>query len=65
MKAGIKTDILLNVMTSHRNNNIEFKFIDAFPSGVEAVTFDFRSPSVDYQPMTVSFTYSHFEFKRR
>ena len=65
MKSGVKTDIMLNVLTSHRNNNIEFKFIDAFPSGVEAVTFDFRSPSVDYQPMTVSFTYSHFEFKRR
>ena len=65
MKASIKTDISLYIMTSHRNINIEMKFIEAFPSGIEAMTFDFRSPSVDYQPMTISFSYSHFEFKRR
>ena len=65
MKTSVKTDINLNVLTSHRNVNIDFKFIEAFPSGVEAITFDLRSPSVDYQPMTVSFNYSHFTFTRR
>jgi len=65
MKTSVKTDINLNVLTSHRNLNIDFKFIEAFPSGVEAITFDLRSPSVDYQPMTVSFSYSHFTFTRR
>lgn len=65
LKAGVKTNINLSILTSHRNNNINFEFIDAFPTGVEALTFDFRSPSVDYQPMTVAFNYSHFTYKRR
>tara|TARA_R110000765_G_scaffold409123_1_gene507215 strand:+ start:851 stop:1378 length:528 start_codon:yes stop_codon:yes gene_type:complete len=65
MKVSAKTDITLHILTSHRNVNIEMKFFDAFPSGVEAMTFDFRSPSVDYQPMTISFSYSHFTFKKK
>tara|TARA_Y100000004_G_C8843366_1_gene381489 strand:+ start:115 stop:642 length:528 start_codon:yes stop_codon:yes gene_type:complete len=65
MKTSVKTDISLHILTSHRNVNIEMKFFEAFPSGIEAMTFDFRSPSVDYQPMTISFTYSHFTFERR
>ena len=64
MKQSVKTNITLGIMTSHRNLNITINFIDAFPTGVEPLTFDFRAPSVDYQPMTVSFTYSHFEVKR-
>jgi len=61
---SIKSTIMIDILTSHRNNNIRCKFQDAFPTSLEALTFDFRNPSVDYQPMTVSFTYNYFTMEK-
>ena len=60
LTGSIKSTILIDILTSHRNSNIKFRILDAFPTQVEALTFDFRSPSVDYQPMTVNFSYNYF-----
>jgi hypothetical protein len=61
---GVKSDIVLTVLTSNRVANYEIVFKDAFPSSLGALDFDTISEDVDYMTVTASFKYLQYDISK-
>ena len=59
---GIRSDIKLFILTSHRNPKLEVTFRDAFPIHLSGLEFDSTLSDVDYFESTVSFKYTSYDF---
>jgi hypothetical protein len=60
---GLYSDISLLVKNSHKNPNIQFTFINAFPTTLSEVQLDTTQTDVIYPEVSVSFRYDSFSLK--
>lgn len=58
---GLKSDIVVTVLTSQKNPNYEFVFKDAFPISVSSISFESTDESVNYIEATARFVYTIFD----
>ena len=56
-----KHDMILSVMSSHNNVNKQFRFKDAFPTGLSGVEFNSQTTDVEFLQADVTFRYTEFE----
>jgi hypothetical protein len=62
-RGGGYSTIVLSILTSAMNPQMEFHFYDAFPISVSALDFDSASSDVEYFTATASFRYQNYEIK--
>jgi hypothetical protein len=58
---GLKSDIVVTILTSQKNPNYEFVFKDAFPISVSSISFESTDESVNYIEATARFVYTIFD----
>jgi hypothetical protein len=58
---GLKSDIVVTVLTSQKNPNYEFVFKDAHPISVSSISFESTDESVNYIEATARFVYTIFD----
>lgn len=61
---GVRSDITLLVMNSHKNPNIEVIFKDCFPVGLGEVSLDTTNTDVIYPEASVTFIYNGYSIKQ-
>jgi hypothetical protein len=57
---GIKSDISVVIMNSHKNPNIEIIFKECFPINLSEITLDTTLTDVQYPEATATFAYNSF-----
>ena len=62
-RGGAYTNLVLTVLTSGMNPQMEFHFYDAFPISLSALDFDSSAADVEYFQATTSFRYQKYEVK--
>jgi len=62
-RGGAFSTIVLSILTSAMNPQMEFHFYDAFPINLSALDFDSSSADVEYFTATASFRYTNYEIK--
>ena len=58
---GLKSDIVVTVLTSQKNSNYEFIFKDAFPISISSISFQSTDESVNYIEASARFVYTIFD----
>jgi hypothetical protein len=61
---GIFSDIIIQVLNSHKNKNLEITFINCFPISISDVLLDTTGTDVIYPEATVTFQYDSFSIKK-
>lgn len=61
---GVRSDISIVVMNSHKNPNIEISFKDCFPTGLGEISLDTTSNDLQYPEATASFIYNGYTIKQ-
>jgi hypothetical protein len=54
-------DITLSVLTSHNNQNVQFRYRDCLPTNVSAIQFNAVAAGVEYITFDAGFRFSKFE----
>ena len=62
-RGGTVSNIILTLLTSAMNPQMEFHFFDAFPINVSSVEFDSSAADVEYFVATATFRYVNYEIK--
>ena len=62
-QGGIVSTIVLTILTSAMNPQMEFHFYDAFPISISALDFDSANTDLEYFTATVGFRYTNYEIK--
>ena len=62
-RGGGYSTIVLSILTSGMNPQMEFHFYDAFPISLSALDFDSSAADVEYFQATASFRYQNYEVK--
>ena len=62
-RGGVVSTIVLTVLTSAMNPQMEFHFYDAFPISLSALDFDSANTDLEYFTATVGFRYTNYEIK--
>ena len=62
-RGGGFSTVVLTVLTSGMNPQMEFHFYDAFPISISALEFDSSAADVEYFTATASFRYVNYEVK--
>ena len=62
-RGGAFSTIVLTILTSGMNPQMEFHFFDAFPITLSALDFDSSAQDVEYFHATASFRYVNYEVK--
>lgn len=62
--ASFKSDATLQILTSHKNVNINVFFRDCFPIGLSGLSFDSTRDNIDYLECQASFKYRRFDIER-
>ena len=62
-RGGGYSTVVLTILTSGMNPQMEFHFYDAFPISVSALDFDSSVADVEYFTATASFRYVNYEIK--
>ena len=63
-KEGLVSDISVILLNSHKNPNIRFNFINAFPIGLTPVSLDMSQQDVQYAEATVTMRYDAFTIEK-
>jgi hypothetical protein len=58
---GLYSDANLIILDSHNNPVINVTYLNVFPTGLSALTFDTRLKEVQYLDCTVSFAYQEYD----
>lgn len=61
---GLTSDISVILLNSHKNPNIRFNFINAFPVGITPISFDMTQTDVQYAEATVTMRYDAFDIEK-
>jgi hypothetical protein len=61
---GIESDITIQILNSHKNLNLEAKFINCFPISISDVVLDTTQSDVVYPEATASFQYDSFSIRK-
>ena len=62
--ASFKSDATLQILTSHKNVNLNIFFRDCFPVSLDGLSFDSTQESVNYLECRASFRYRRFDIER-
>ena len=62
-RGGGYSTVVLTILTSGMNPQMEFHFYDAFPISVTALDFDSSVSDVEYFTATAGFRYTNYEIK--
>ena len=62
-RGGAFSTIVLTILTSGMNPQMEFHFYDAFPISISALDFDSANADLEYFTATASFRYQNYEIK--
>ena len=62
-RGGVVSTIVLNVLTSAMNPQMEFHFYEAFPITLSALDFDSANTDLEYFTATAGFRYTNYEIK--
>jgi hypothetical protein len=61
---GVQSDITIQILNSHKNLNLEAKFINCFPISISDVVLDTTQPDVTYPEATATFQYDSFSIQK-
>lgn len=61
---GLRSDIVLTVLSSQKNPNYEIVFKDAFPISITSITFETTNENLDYIEASASFAYVQFQINK-
>ena len=62
-RVGTVSTLVLTILTSAMNPQMEFHFFDAFPINVSSIEFDSSAADVEYFVATATFRYVNYEIK--
>ena len=62
-RGGTVSTLVLTVLTSAMNPQMEFHFYEAFPTSISALEFDSAATDLEYFTATVAFRYTNYEIK--
>ena len=62
-RGGAFSTIVISILTSSMNPQMEFHFYDAFPISVSALEFDSSVADTEYFTASASFRYTNYEIK--
>ena len=62
-RGGTVSTLVLTVLTSAMNPQMEFHFYEAFPTSISALEFDSAAGDLEYFTATVGFRYTNYEIK--
>ena len=62
-RGGTVSTLVLTVLTSAMNPQMEFHFYEAFPTSITALEFDSAATDLEYFTATVAFRYTNYEIK--
>ena len=62
-RGGTVSTLVLTVLTSAMNPQMEFHFYEAFPTSVTALDFDSANTDLEYFTATATFRYTNYEIK--
>jgi len=62
-RGGTVSTLVLTVLTSAMNPQMEFHFYEAFPTSISALDFDSAAGDLEYFTATVAFRYTNYEIK--
>ena len=62
-RGGTVSTLVLTVLTSAMNPQMEFHFYEAFPTSISALEFDSAATDLEYFTATVGFRYTNYEIK--
>ena len=62
-RGGTISTIVLTLLTSAMNPQMEFHFYDAFPTNVSSIEFDSSSADLEYFIASATFRYTNYEIK--
>lgn len=63
-KEGLKSDVSVMLLNSHKNPNMKFTFINAFPLSLTPVSLDIAQTDVQYAEATVTMRYDSFTIEK-
>jgi hypothetical protein len=62
-RGGTVSTLVLTVLTSAMNPQMEFHFYEAFPTSISALEFDSAATDIEYFIATATFRYTNYEIK--
>ena len=62
-RGGTVATLVLTVLTSAMNPQMEFHFYEAFPTSITALDFDSANTDLEYFTATATFRYTNYEIK--
>jgi hypothetical protein len=62
-RGGTVSTLVLTILTSAMNPQMEFHFYEAFPITLSALDFDSANTDLEYFTATVGFRYTNYEIK--
>ena len=62
-RGGTVSTLVLTILTSAMNPQMEFHFYEAFPISLSALDFDSANTDLEYFTATVGFRYTNYEIK--
>ena len=62
-RGGTVSTLVLTILTSAMNPQMEFHFNEAFPTSVSALDFDSSVGDLEYFTATAAFRYTNYEVK--
>ena len=62
-RGGTVSTLVLTILTSAMNPQIEFHFYEAFPISISALEFDSASTDLEYFTATAGFRYTNYEVR--
>ena len=62
-RGGTVSTLVLTVLTSAMNPQMEFHFYEAFPTSITALDFDSANRDLEYFTATAAFRYTNYEIK--
>ena len=57
---GIKSDITLTILNSHKNPTVQVTYYDCFPIGLSSVQMDATNSDVTYAVANANFKYNYY-----
>ena len=62
-RGGTVSTLVLTILTSAMNPQMEFHFYEAFPTSISALDFDSSVGDLEYFVATAAFRYTNYEVK--
>jgi hypothetical protein len=61
---GLDSDITIQILNSHKNLNLEVRFVNCFPISISDIALDTTQPDLIYPEVTATFQYDSFSINK-